>query len=93
MRESTAKPGIRFITLHQGSSAQVIYIYIYTYTYIHTHMHVRIYERVDSENRKTHTHAHSCECVMRYGVASISGLLTIIGLFCKRALSKRLYSA
>ena len=28
-----------------------------------------------------------------YGVATISRLLKIIGLFCKRALSKRLYSA
>ena len=28
-----------------------------------------------------------------YGVAMISRLLTIIGLFCKRALYKRLYSA
>jgi len=28
-----------------------------------------------------------------YGVASISGLLKIIGLFCKRALEKRRYSA
>jgi len=28
-----------------------------------------------------------------YGVASISRLLKIIGLFCKRALQKRLYSA
>jgi len=30
---------------------------------------------------------------MLYGVATISGLLEIIGLFCKRALYKRLYSA
>jgi len=30
---------------------------------------------------------------MFYGVASISRLLKIIGLFCKRALKKRLYSA
>ena len=28
-----------------------------------------------------------------YGVATISGLLQIIALFCKRALSKRRYSA
>jgi len=31
--------------------------------------------------------------LMRYGVATISRLLQILGLFCKRALSKRLYSA
>jgi len=30
---------------------------------------------------------------MRYGVASIGRLLTIIGLFCKRVLQKRRYSA
>ena len=29
----------------------------------------------------------------RYGVATISRLLTIIGLFCKKALYKRLHSA
>ena len=32
-------------------------------------------------------------CRASYGVASISKLLKIIGLFCKRALSKRRYSA
>jgi len=36
----------------------------------------------------THTHCHS-----HYGVASISRLLKIIRLFCKRDLQKRLYSA
>jgi len=30
---------------------------------------------------------------MQYGVATIGRLLKIIGLFCKRALQKRLYSA
>jgi len=33
-----------------------------------------------------------CVC-MRYGVASISRLLKMTGLFCKRTLYKRLYSA
>ena len=31
--------------------------------------------------------------VSSYGVATISSLAKIIGLFCKRALEKRLYSA
>jgi len=31
--------------------------------------------------------------ILRYGVATISRLLKIIGLFCKKALSKRRYSA
>ena len=34
-----------------------------------------------------------CGCVYIYGVAAISRLLKIIGLFCKRALHKSLYSA
>ena len=34
-----------------------------------------------------------CACVNRYEVATVSRLLKIIGLFCKRALLKRLYSA
>ena len=33
------------------------------------------------------------QCSREYGVATISRLLKIIGLFCKRALQKRLYSA
>ena len=35
----------------------------------------------------------STSITSRYGVATISRLLQMIGLFCKRALSKRLYSA
>jgi len=31
--------------------------------------------------------------LLSYGVATISRLLKILGLFCKRALQKRLYSA
>ena len=34
-----------------------------------------------------------CEQVCMYGVATISKLLKITGLFCKTALEKRLYSA
>jgi len=47
----------------------------------------------------THTYTHTCthtHKVTQYwanGVATISRLLKIIGLFCKRVLKKRLYSA
>ena len=34
-----------------------------------------------------------CWWIFMYGVATISRLLKIIGLFCQRALQKRLYSA
>ena len=46
-----------------------------------------------------YTLRHTCRSVLAqcvtlcYGVATISTLLKIIGLFCKRALQKRLYSA
>ena len=36
---------------------------------------------------------HVAEETETYGVASISRLLKIVGLFCRRALSKRLYFA
>jgi len=36
---------------------------------------------------------HTLPLTDAYGVATISRLLQIIGLFCKRALSDRLYSA
>jgi len=58
----------------------------------HTHIQTRI---------QTHRHAH-CKrpheqedafSKESYGVATISRLLKTIGLFCKRALQKRLHSA
>jgi len=57
-------------------------VYIYTQSHMSTHTHT------------THM-CVVCVCVVRstYGVASISRLLEIIGLFCKRAQLKRLYSA
>ena len=42
--------------------------------------------------KKERTNA-MCVTQDQYGVATISRLLKIVGLFCKRALSKRLYSA
>ena len=38
-------------------------------------------------------HIHMCVCIYVQGVASIKRPLKIIGLFCKRALWERLYSA
>jgi len=46
----------------------------------HTHTHVH-----------THTQTHIPICT--YGVATVRRLLEMIGLFCTRALYKRLYSA
>ena len=68
----------------------------------YTHKHERTYPRAKTH---THTHTHTFKQVksqtwnkdwllrFEYGVATISRLLKIIGLFCKRALWKRVYSA
>ena len=55
-----------------------IYIYIYTYRFSSTCIRCRV-SRGD--------------WIYMYGVATISRLLQILDLFCKRALLKRLYSA
>ena len=47
-------------------------------------------------HRYVHVYVRACVCLENlcsYGVASISRLLKMIGLFYKRALQKRLYSA
>ena len=49
------------------------------YASIYTHMYLR-------------THTSAC-CICTYGVATISRTLEIVGLFCNRALQKRLYPA
>ena len=49
------------------------------YSSIYTHMHLR-------------TRTSAC-CICTYGVATISRTLEIVGLFCNRALQKRLYPA
>jgi len=54
-------------------------MYVYMFEYMYVCMYVYMY----SDTRST----------WDYGVATISRLLKIIGLFCKRALWKRLYSA
>jgi len=55
-------------------------MYIYKHIHICTHLHKLLIVSV-----------YQSDC--GYGVATISRLLKIIGLFCKRALSKRRYSA
>jgi len=64
-----------------------MYLYIYIYTYIHIHTNVSIYICMCIYD---YIRANS-RCI--YGVASIIRPLTIICLFCKRALQKRLYFA
>ena len=56
-----------------------IYIYIYVYIYIYIYIHIYVL---------THKHAHIFRGLASwgYGVATISRLLKLIGLFCKRAL-------
>jgi len=79
-----------------------IYIYTYIYIYIHIHMYMCMYVHLymygerrrvwaaSESSAKVWAHAMSCRLLM--GLAH-SIPLRIIGLFCKRALSKRLYSA
>jgi len=38
-------------------------------------------------------YSYACHVINEYGVATIGRILKFIGLFCKRALKKRLYSA
>ena len=82
-----------------------IYAYTHTYTYIHVHtnIHMRIYVyiyiyeciQIHMYTRSTHTYkpVENAHMYSGYGVATISRRLKIIGLFCKRALQKRRYSA
>jgi len=63
-------------------------IYIYAYICMHVHIYIHIY---------LHTYCTFEWCTApspsNYGVATISRLLQIIGLFCKKALKNRRYSA
>jgi len=82
-----------YIYIHKHITNMYIYRYgcgafrICTYTYIYMYIYICIY------NMYIYKHTivafyHGC-----YGMATISRLLKITGLFCKRALLKRLYSA
>jgi len=68
---------------HAHPHTHTLTTHTYAHTCAHAHMHAIVY-------------AHACiraytyRCtLLTYGVAAISRLLQIIGLFCKRALYKR----
>jgi len=71
-------------------------ICVYTYSSIHmcvhthVHTHYNSFVRVCIDGVRTGDRGRDWK---RYWVATISKLLQIIGLFCKRALQKRLHSA
>jgi len=62
-----------------------MYVYIHTYTNTNTHAFDVYFACIHFEDKNDTGHTH--------GVATTSRLLKIVGLFCKRALQKRLYSA
>ena len=59
---------------------------VFAATYIHTHACIYVHTF-------THIRITTQRCTFWQGVATISRLLKMIGLFCKRALEKRRYSA
>ena len=80
-----------FGILMPGAHAH-LYIYIYIYTHVHLRMYVCVHIHV--QILVYCIYSYICTClytqIYAYGVATISRLLKIIGLFCKRALLKRL---
>jgi len=67
------------------------HVYMFVYLFINIYTHTQ--RRIPLVYACIHIHIYIRLSIYTYGVATISRLLTIIGLFCKRALSKRLYSA
>jgi len=65
----------------------------HTYTHTHTHTYTHTHTPCAVKSHSPAALARFCLYFPTYGVASISRLLKIIGLFCTRALQKRLYSA
>jgi len=92
-----------------GSTNTHAHTYTHIHTYKHTHIPVEVFSGSTNTHTHTYTHIHTHKhtyipvelsnnesavvCLVRYGVASTSRLLEIIGLFCKRALSNGRYSA
>ena len=71
-----------------------MYVFIRAYVY---HTPILIHQSLFARVLNTHTPAQHRQTKFNgldkwYGVATISRLLKIIGVFCKRALQKRLYS-
>ena len=83
-------------------SCSISHMYTHTSTHTQTHTLSRSHT-LSLAHSHTHTHTHPsawfiCEilligCIASYGVPTIGRHLKIIGLFCKRALQKRLYSS
>ena len=73
----TLLPWLHFIS---HTTWLVPHYLVHTHTSTHTHTH-------------THTPTNRHMDALHYGVATTSRLLKMIGLFCKRALEKRWYSA
>jgi len=67
---------------------------IYAPRHLSRHLDVPTHIKLRHDSKiQTHTQLTLQLKSVHYGVATISRLLTIIGLFCKRALQKRLYPA
>jgi len=78
------------IQSHVSVICVYIYIHIYMYAYVHVRLHMRSVYAYLHICTFTYTRIVDGGC---YGVATIGRLLKTISLFCKRALSKRQYSA
>ena len=81
--------------------AHVIYIYINIYIYIRVGVYIcnmcvyicNMYMCIAMYMSYVYVYISNMYTYHSNGVATISRLLKIVGLFCKRALQKRLYSA
>jgi len=84
--EGRSSAGLAFVPLHQliclTRKFQIPALPVHVCVCVYTYMCVRVCESVYIQH-----------ALPFYGVASISRLLKIIGLFCKRAQQKRLYSS
>jgi len=76
------------------------YVYVYVSVYNRDeHVYLIVYLKLTPMYSLTHKHAHKLVCTrtlrrhFQYGVALVSRIDKIIGLFCKRALQKSQYSA
>jgi len=88
-----------YIIIYESTDDMYKYIHTYTYTYMHAYICTHVRARTSTHTFKYPTKRQPCVFVWRlkmwicFKVATISRLLKIVGLFCKRALLKRRYSA
>jgi len=85
-----------YTCIHVSGSTHIymfIHIYVYVYACVIVHAYMIIYIHACTEinlcSYTIHTHARmydTCGKVFAYGVALVSRIDKIIGLFCKRAL-------